>query len=435
MALKRSPGSGELLTHEQLYAMVDEHYYASDVPRSNGASLHPRVLLFSLVYPPDNYSGGARPHRFSKYLQELGYLVDVLAGGTAEQYIHDGNVHRVRAQLDHGIKNSLVERVFRRTLLPHDEGIAWIPRIVSFARRWRTDECVIISTSPPFTTHLAALAAKKLYGWAWIADFRDPLLGNPYRNNSVRTVDRMVERAIFRNADALIANTDTVAELWRGKYPEHATKIHVIWNGFDPQETMCPAPIPQQARRVLRHVGNIYGDRYPEMLLASLNRLIASGKCDPAAFCLDLVGPLETPGEGASSDPWFRCDPNLVSKSEANRLITEADYLLLLDVTKGNTGLQVPAKTFDYIRIGRPILACTVRGSPVDRILTHSGVPYVGLYAGDSDEEIDRRVLTFLNFSNNPVEPSNWFQRTFNGERQAETLGKIVETVHRRSIR
>jgi hypothetical protein len=293
----------------------------------------------------------------------------------------------------------------------------------------------MISTSPPLTTHLAALAAKTLYGWPWIADFRDPLLGNPYRKKSTQTIDRMVEKAIFRNADALIANTDAVAELWRGKYQEHATKIHVICNGFDPHDTMCPSPIPQQTRRVLRHVGSIFGDRYPEMLLASLNRLIASGKCDPGALCLDLVGPLDSPERAATSESWFQCNPNAVSKSEANRLIMEADYLLLLDVTKGNVGLQVPAKTFDYIRIGRPILACTLRSSPVDRILTRSGVPYMGLYAGDSDEEIDRRILTFLSFSSEPVEPSNWFQQTFDGRLQVKTLAKIIETVRRPLVR
>ncbi|MGH9703379.1 MAG: hypothetical protein ACRD4K_08380, partial [Candidatus Acidiferrales bacterium] len=149
----------------------------------------PGVLVFALMYPPDNYSGAARPYRFSKYLEELGYSVDVLAGGTAKKTSRERNVYRLRAQVMHGIKDSFVEKCFRRTVLPHDEGITWVPRIVSFSRRWRKEKRVIISTSPPFTTHLAALAAKKLYGWPWIADFRDPLLGNPYRKQRALAVD------------------------------------------------------------------------------------------------------------------------------------------------------------------------------------------------------------------------------------------------------
>jgi hypothetical protein len=145
-----------------------------------------------------------------------------------------------------------------------------------------------------------------------------------------------------------------------------------------------------------------------------------------------LVGPLEPPKKDAPTESWFQCNAKVVSKDEADRLIEEADYLLLLDVTKGSVGLQVPAKIFEYIRIGRPILACTLRGSPVERILINSGVPFVALYAGDSNEEIDRRVLTFLNLPNHPVEPSDWFQEKFNGRIQAKTLGTIIETVRRK---
>src|SRR5216683_7894444 len=120
-----APIEGRLPDEIMYKEMIDEQYFVPDAPRSNSSSLRPHVLLFALVYPPDNYSGATRPYRFSKYIHELDYQVDVLAGGVVEQYVHDGNVHRVRAQLDHGIKNSIVEKIFRRTLLPLDEGIAW----------------------------------------------------------------------------------------------------------------------------------------------------------------------------------------------------------------------------------------------------------------------------------------------------------------------
>src|SRR5262249_31067301 len=145
--------------------------------------------------------------------------------------------------------------------------------------------------------------------------------------------------------------------------------------------------------RIIRHVGSVYGDRYPEPLIQSMRRLIASGRLNPSSVRLDLVGPLSVPGVNLPAEPWFQCTPRQVSKNEANRLIQQADYLLLLDVTTNNIGLQVPAKIFDYIQIGRPIIARTVRESPVDRILGQSGIPHACLYAGDSEDEIDRRLL------------------------------------------
>ena len=388
-----------------------------------------RVVIVTLVYPPDNYSGAARPYRFSKYLRELGYTVDVLAGTESRRPISDGSVHRFHAQFDHVPKDSFIEKVFRKTVLPHDEGITWIPELVSFAARWRDEAPVIFSTAPPVTTHLAGLALKKRFGWKWIADFRDPLADNPYRLPRVRKVDRWLQKTIFRNADALIANTDAVARLWRHSHPEAAAKIHQIWNGFDPEDGLGPIPIPRRERKVLRHVGSIYGDRYPEMLLSSVERLIAAGRCNPDTFCIDLVGPVGQPPETMPAAPWFHCVPGLVPKDEATRLIAETDYLLLLDVTRSNTGLQVPAKIFDYIRMGRPILACTVRDSPVDRILAQAGTPYVALYAGDPAHEIDRRVAHFLELPSTAVEPSGWFQDNFNSRLQTRALAAIIESV------
>lgn len=386
-----------------------------------------RLLLVALFYPPDNVSGAARPHRFVKYLEELGYTVDVIAGTTSVQPVSEGRVHRLRAQLDHAPKFSFIEKLFRVSVLYHEEGIVWAPGIARFARRWRGQKLVILSTSPPITTHLAAYAMKKLYGWKWIADFRDPLVGNPYRLPRLLKYDRFFEKLFFRNADALIANTDSVAERWRNTYPAMAAKIHCIWNGFDPEVPLAAAPIPASGRKFLRHVGVIYGDRFPTMLLESMERLVAAGQVDPASLCVDLVGPIGEPIPALPTAPWFQCNPQRVPRAEANRLICETDYLLLLDVTQSNTGLQVPAKIFDYIRIGRPVLACTLRNSPVDNILTQSGIPYVGLYAGDPPGEIDRRLLRFLEFPNTPVQPSEWFQQTFDGRLQAKTLASIIE--------
>jgi len=396
----------------------------------SGAEPRRQVLIVALFYPPDNYTGAARPHRFSKYLQKLGYDVKVLAGTAGRKPVLTENVYRLHACFDYLPKDSLVEKIFRRFLLPHDEGFTWSLRIVPFARRWRNPgrQPVVLSTAPPFTTHLAGLAMKRLYGWKWIADFRDPLTDNPYRYRGARSVDGLIEKTFFRHADALIANTDTVAERWRERYPQAGPRIHCLWNGFDPEEALGPAPIPNRCRKILRHVGSIYGDRYPEMLLKSVERLIAAGRSNPDTFRIDLIGPGQFP-EGMRSVPWLHCLPKQVPKSEANRLLMEADSLLLLDVTTSGTGLQVPAKIFDYIRIGRPVLACTLRGSPVDRILTQSGIPYVGLYAGDPPDEIDCRVERFLTLPNTPLASSEWFRQNFNGRLQAEALARIIDSL------
>src|SRR5436190_23428363 len=93
---------------------------------------------------------------------------------------------------------------------------------------------------------------------------------------------------------------------------------------------------------------------------------------------------------------------------------------LLLDITGvHNTTLQVPAKLFDQIRIGRPILAFTPPQSPSERILADSGILHVSLAPDAPPEEVDAGVLRLLQLPSTPQPASAWFRETFDARRLA----------------
>jgi hypothetical protein len=106
--------------------------------------------------------------------------------------------------------------------------------------------------------------------------------------------------------------------------------------------------------------------------------------------------------------------------------MTRADYLLLIDVNQSGTSLQVPGKLFEYIRVGRPILALTPEGSPVERILANSGVLHVCLHPGEPADETDRKLLQLLAMPTSPVEPSRWFRDHFDAEAQTRMLASLL---------
>jgi hypothetical protein len=412
---------------------------------SGVARKHPLVFL-AYVYPPDNYAGAARPARLAKYLERLGHPVSVIAATPEEGCRIEGNVYRVRGEMEGNAGKSFsgyVEKAARILLFRHDEGFTWIPRAVNLAKRWRDmdPKPVVLSTSPPLTTHLAALVLKKNLGWRWIADFRDPLVGNPFRLGSlVRGSDRLLERAIFRNADAMIANTDAVLDSWIARYPQWRAKCHVVWNGFDPEEALAAEIIPLRPYKVLAHVGVIYGERHPAPLLSAARRLIERGSLDPLTIRICLVGPCDRSAFPVSDDfevlarlGCLECQGMAVPREEARSIAASADYLLLLDVLQGRAGLQVPGKLFDYLCVGRPILACTTHGSPVERILSSSGVPHTVLYPDAPSPENADRLLAFLSNPSTCTRPSAWFNNQFNAEAQALALSSIVEQVVSRS--
>jgi len=112
------------------------------------------------------------------------------------------------------------------------------------------------------------------------------------------------------------------------------------------------------------------------------------------------------------------------------REIATADFLLLIDIVNlSNTGYTVPAKIYDYILVGRPILALTDRDSPVDRILQQAGIHYACLYHTDTEGEIDRKLAAFLNLADDPRSPSAWFLENFDGQRQAGHLAALLDAL------
>jgi hypothetical protein len=112
-----------------------------------------------------------------------------------------------------------------------------------------------------------------------------------------------------------------------------------------------------------------------------------------------------------------------VGRAEAARQTAEADGLLLIDLSEG---LQLPSKVFEYIRIGRPVLALTGRNSPADRVLEGSRIPYVPIYPGTPVDGAAEAVLRFLALPTDPVPPSDWFIENFDARRRTAQLMALL---------
>lgn len=401
------------------------------------------VLLFAFYYLPDNTSGVQRAVRMAKYLPENGFCAHVISSShRGEQAGIPHTVHVPNQSTRPAVPRVCARLVdAAQRVLPYNEQLPWAPHAIAAARGVMAEKPVsaVISTSPPVGPHLAAMYMKRRCGLKWIADFRDPLFGNPGRARGwARPYDIVLERAIFKSADAVIAVTDAVESEWRKRYPQWAHKFHVIWNGFDPEDGFGPQPIPPRSHRVLAHIGVLYTLRYPTRLLASMGRLFDRGLADPESIRIKLLGIVQ-------DEPLFRSNPvaadlidkgvlelrnELIPRRDAMFEIATSDYLLLIDIDNlSNVAYTVPAKIYDYILTGRPVLAITRRDSPVDRILSRSGPRQVCLYQDDPDGEIDRKLHAFLQLDTEPVAPSSWFLRNFDGRQQASALAGLLRNV------
>ncbi len=402
-----------------------------------------KLLIIAQAFPPDNISGAARPGRFAKYLPAFGFTPIVVAAGTAKQSGGDVRVERVpynKAGRKQRLAAWLLEGI-QRYLLPYNDHLPWAAHASEAAQsilKHVEIDCAL-STSPPLATHITALWLKSRYrNLKWIADFRDPLHGNPFRTRKwLFPYDLWIEKRIFKHADLLIANTDSVADLWLARHPEHARKVVVLWNGFDPEDPIAAAPIPLRPYRVIAHIGTLYGRRSPAPLLESLHRLLRASAIEPGSVRVKLIGPMDqgiserikpvaTELEAAGCLETINC---MVPQEQARRVAAEADFLLLIDVNEGGGSLQVPGKLFDYVRIGRPLLVFTEKHSPVERILSRSGIPFLSLHPGSSDGKVDTAIRDLLQWPSDPCAASQWFQERFDGRMQTRYLASLMDWI------
>ena len=116
-----------------------------------------------------------------------------------------------------------------------------------------------------------------------------------------------------------------------------------------------------------------------------------------------------------------------VPRSEAQRLLEEADALLLV---QPQSDVQVPGKLFEYICIGRPILALVPRASAIEHILQKSGDPAcLHLRRRRCRSTADQKLLEFLRLPTYAQRPSEWFRTNFNAEEQTKKLAEIIDAV------
>jgi hypothetical protein len=178
----------------------------------------------------------------------------------------------------------------------------------------------------------------------------------------------------------------------------------------------------------------LYAERNTTPILESIARLIAAGRLPAGSVRVRLIGsaePVNLPNteflDRARAAGWLELVTETIPKCEALQIARSSHGLLLIQLS---TSFHVPAKIFEYLQIGRPILAFIQQNSPSERLLERSGVPYRCVYQGSTTEAIDDAVAGFFDLPSTAVAPSSWFEREFNAENQTRILDGIIQSLH-----
>jgi glycosyltransferase involved in cell wall biosynthesis len=374
-------------------------------------ALNKSVLMVAYHYPPEGSSSGVlRTVKFSKYLPRHGWRPHVLTLRDSLYPIRDEGllrdippeavIYRTRA-FDASRHLAIKGRHLALFGVP-DRCVGWLP--FGMARGLRVIKTVgvqaLYSTSPLPTAHLIAALLKSVTGLPWIADFRDPWIeeGIHPRPGSLRfRAESRLERLVVTRADRITVTTPEFCADLHSRYrylPKE--KFSVIFNGFDEEDFRDLNDTGVPSRFEILHAGLVTPDyRDPIPFLRAVASLTENGGLPRREVRIVFLGGgayLESPSFRRTVTDLALSDvvevlPRIPHRDVLRRL-REAAVLLLLQASDDTRSL-IPAKAFEYLRVGRPILAVTLEGATAELIRT----AHAGVVAHPADAEGMRRAL------------------------------------------
>lgn len=266
---------------------------------------------------------------------------------------------------------------------------------------------VLFSSGPPWLCHLIGRSLKRRFRISWIADFRDPWAFGATWNQVPswkQSLDKRLMNSCIREADRVVCNTERFRERLIGAFPGLPRRRFVtITNGIH-ETRPSQSHAESESKKLLLHLGSLYGGRRIDNFCQAVRDLVATGKLDPQAFKVLFVGDMDpalrSAGEHAAQELIQQNTIEFRSRvkwEEAQQILAAADQLLLFF----DEPLAVPAKFYEYLETGKPILAICKPGALTDTLAATGA----GIWADpDNSQEIAAKILQL--FQMNRIPPS-----------------------------
>lgn len=372
-----------------------------------------KVLIVSFFYGGENYVGGSRTIRFAKGLLAQGHQLLVVTGKRDAARRDDGNVDGVEViasgcidlegplevfrvlasksqkpgstsapSLDDRVKRFGVQSYRDLVCIP-DRFVLWAPwalfRSLRAVRRWQPD--VILSSSPPFSSHVLGVWLGRLLKVPVVVDFRDLFVENPYSNpsRSRRGLDRALQKRTLGRVSGCITNSSAMAEKLKGQLSIDVTPVLTGYRKLDPLSEVRANPDPL----LLVHTGTLYGlRRSPASVFSAMLRLSKEGIDSRFILAGDdserLAPVVDKLGLNDLVSLLGR-----VSSDRSIQLQREADLLVVLLWSDLSEELTMTGKVMEYIERRKPILVVGPNHAAVSKLITDYSL---GMVASNEDQ-------------------------------------------------
>lgn len=353
--------------------------------------------MIAYHFPPlAGSSGIQRTLRFVQHLPALGWQPLVLSTHprayerTSDDLTADvpaGTVVRRAFALDTARHLQISGRYVGWMARP-DRWISWqfdaVRQGLEMIEEFKPD--VIWSTYPIATAHVIASKLRRKTGIPWVADFRDPMAQDDYPTDPITKQQFLeIEADAAAQARFCVFTTPGAARIYRQRYPAHAERMVVLENGYDEESfaavkaaTPATGSLADGTRPlIMLHSGIVYpSERDPTQLFEALGNMRKEGTLSPADLRIRFRASvhddlLQSLAQAYGAQEFIELCPAIPYR-EALAEMLSVDVLLVMQAS--NCNAQIPAKIYEYLRAGKPILGLTDPAGDTAGVLRAAGL-------------------------------------------------------------
>lgn len=292
-----------------------------------------------------------------------------------------------------GRARALLDFAHRNLAVPDAQVGFLAPAIAVGSRLPRPD--VVLATLPPPTDALVGHALARRFGVRLVLDYRDPWLATrefealpAWR----KRVEAAMERAVVDHGARAVATTRGIAAVLQQRY---GVEVAYVPNACEPERFAEVQP-RAFAGPTLVYTGNLYGGRGLEQVFAAMARVRASGRTVPR-LCYLGATPADARAQAEAAGVADLVDVEGM-RPAAEALAAMRGATANVNVVGPHHARQIPAKAFEQIAAGRPILLQTPLPSDTADLL--ADVPGVRVVPFDDARAMEVAVAAIAHEGN-----------------------------------
>ena len=361
-----------------------------------------KILLISYYWPPNAGVGARRWLNFQKYIsKEYSMTIYTPENPTFlnedEALINSvsSNTHTIKQKIwepydlykkftkknkvnpgvlidsPRGFKEKFTNWVRANFFIP-DAKCFWVDQSVSYLSKLflKDNFDYVISTGPPHSMHLIALNLSEKYNFKWIADFRDPWTNMEYFAKLPLIHDSKkkhfeLQKKVISKADLTL----TVSNSWSNEFFQlGAKRTAVVYNGFD----KVNSKLELHDKFRIGHFGLYNELRDHSGIWKSLDEISKKNIKFKEDLEIYFSGPTHKNFrknlKKYQLDSYLKyCEWNIQEKMKEEML--KCSVLIVSQSNTQDAMGRLPAKFFEYLGTGIPIIAIGRKNSDLSKIM------------------------------------------------------------------